>query len=252
MPTLANLRLPTRRYALGAGITAEALKYFKYWIAAALVLAFAFPFAVSQWNDITISAWYYAANGGKWFTAFVGGGFLFVLVPNMVAAGLTRRELAVSMGIFGVLWSLAIGAIAFAGLLAERAYYGAMGWSHGIDANDAIAPIGSAAETAAFGAHYPLVYLVYFTAGALIGVASYRWEGAGWLLLVPVLPVVFSLDNALYDTEPVGPGWAGFLGGAIGDWGRGLIVALLLVTVAGLAAAAYRILIDIPLRAKKA
>ncbi|RRS00809.1 hypothetical protein [Glycomyces terrestris] len=252
MTALANLRLPTRRYALGAGFTTEALKFFKYWIAAALVLAFALPFAVAQWNDITISAWYYAANAGKWFTAFVSGGFLFVLVPNMIATGLTRRELAVSMGLFGVLWSLALGAIACAGLLAERASYAAMGWSHGIDANDAIAPIGSAAETAAFGAHYPLLYLVYFAAGALVGAASYRWESAGWLLLVPVLPVVFSLDNALYDTKPVGPGWAGFLGGLIGDWGRGLIIALLLATAAALAAAAYRILIDIPLRAKKA
>lgn len=252
MPALANLRLPTRRYALGAAFAAEGLKYFKYWFLAALVLAAAFPLLIAQYGDITLSAWHYAANVGKWFTAFVGGGFVFTLVPCMIATGLTRRELAVSMGVFGVLWSLALGAIAFAGMLAERAYYGAMGWSHGVDADGAIAPIGSLADTAVFAAHYPLLYLAYFAGGTVIGIASYRWEGAGWLLLIPILPVVFSLDNAVYDTEPIGPGWAGFLGGPVSELGRGPVIALIVLAVAGLALAARRILIDVPIRSKKA
>ncbi|GAA1681580.1 hypothetical protein GCM10009830_30910 [Glycomyces endophyticus] len=252
MPALANLGLSTRRYALGLGFALEGLKYFKYWVAAALVLSFAVPLIVSQYTDITLSAWFYTANAGKWFTAFVGGGFVYTLVPTMVAAGLTRRELAVSMGVFGLLWSLLLGAIAFAGILGERAYYGALGWSQGLDAGDVIAPIGTLGDTAAFAAHYPLLYLVYFLAGTVIGIASYRWEASGWLLLVPIIPVVFSLDNGLYRTEPVGPGWAGFLGLFMDDWARWFIVAAIVVVAAGLAAAAYRILIDVPLRSKQA
>jgi hypothetical protein len=252
MSSLANLRLPTRRYALGAGFALEGLKYFKYWVLAALVLSFAVPLVISQYSDVALSAWYYTANVGKWFTAFVGGGFVFTLVPNMIAAGLTRRELAVSMGVFGVLWSLVLGAVAFAGILGERAYYGALGWSQGIDASDAIAPIGSLGDTVAFASYYPLLYLVYFAAGTVIGIASYRWEGAGWLLLVPIIPVVFSLDNGLYDTEPVGPGWAGFIGLFMDGWARGVIIATIVAVTAVLAAAAYRILIDVPLRSKKA
>ncbi|MCD0446716.1 hypothetical protein LO763_24155 [Glycomyces sp. A-F 0318] len=252
MAALANLQLPTRRYALGVSLPGEALKYFRYWILAAVAISFLGPLALSRYNDIDLSTWFYTANVAKWFTAFIGGGFLAVLVPNMIAVGLTRRELSVSMGIFGLLWSLSLGAVVFAGIALERAYYHAMGWSQGIDANDVVAPIGSWSETLGFAAVYPLVYLVYFTAGALIGAASYRWEGTGWLLLVPVIPIVFSLDNALYNTEPFGPGWAGFLGGFIDDWGRGVVLAGIALVLAGLALATHRILTDIPLRSKKA
>ncbi|GAA2262428.1 hypothetical protein GCM10009853_014440 [Glycomyces scopariae] len=252
MSAPANLRLPTRRYALGAGFALEGLKYFRYWLIAAVILSVALPLFIAQFNDIRLSAWFYAANVGKWFTAFVGGGFVYSLVPNMIAAGLTRRELAVSMGVFGLLWSALLGAIAFAGLVAERYLYGALDWSHGIDAHDVIAPIGSLGDTVALGASYPLLYLVYFAAGTVIGAASYRWEASGWLLLVPIVPIVFSLDNGLFDTEPVGPGWAGFLGLFMDGWDRRLIVAAIVLATAGLAAAAYRLLIDVPLRSKQA
>lgn len=252
MPALQNLTLPNRRFALGAGITVEAVKYFRYWILAAVVLAFLGPLALSQYRDIDLSTWYYTANIAKWFTAFVAGGFLFALVPCMIAAGMTRRELSVAIGVFGLLWSAAVGALVFAGILVERAYYDALGWSHGIDAEGAINPIGTWDETAAFAAVYPLMYLVYFAAGAVIGAAAYRWENAGWLILVPILPVVFSLDNAAYDTEPFGPAWAGVLGRFMDDWGRGVVLTGAAVAAVLLAFGARRILIDIPLRSKKA
>ncbi|MEU5874301.1 hypothetical protein AB0A73_22430 [Glycomyces sp. NPDC047369] len=244
--------LATRRYGLGAGLAGAALNYFKYWMIAAAVLCLAVPLIAAQFTDIQLSAWYYAANGGKWFTAFVGGGFVFTLLPQLIAAGLTRRELAAAMGVFGVLWSVALGAVAFAGLFAERAYYGALGWSQGLDLGDQVSPIGTAAETAAFGAYFPLLFLAYFAAGTVIGVASYRWEHAGWLLVVPIFPIVFGLDVALYNTEPVGPGWIGFLGRFIDEWGRAPLAAAIVLATAVLALAAHRILVDIPLRSKKA
>lgn len=252
MPSLQTRTLPKRQYAFGVGIAGEGLKYFKYWIIAAVLFSFLGPLALSRYADIDLSTWYYTANVAKWFTAFVGGGFLFTLVPNLVAAGMTRRELSVSMGVFGLLWSLGLGALVIAGLLAERAYYGAMGWSQGIDANDTVAAIGSWGETAAFAAVYPLTYLVYFAAGTVIGAAAYRWENTGWFLLFPILPVVFSLDNAVYDTEPFGPAWAGVFGRFMDDWGRGVVLAGIIVVAVVLAYVARRILLDIPLRAKKA
>ncbi|MBO3733174.1 hypothetical protein [Glycomyces niveus] len=252
MPALQHLTLPNRRFALGAGFAVEAVKYFKYWILAAVAIAFLGPLALSQYRDIDLSTWYYTANIAKWFTSFVAGGFLFTLVPNMIAAGMTRRELSVAMGVFGLLWSAALGALVFAGILAERAYYGAMGWSQGIDAQGTISAIGTWGETAAFAAVYPLMYLAYFAAGAVIGAAAYRWENSGWLLLVPILPVVFSLDNAVYDTEPFGPAWAGVLGRFMEDWGRGVVLTGVVIVAAGLAVATRQILLDIPLRSKKA
>ncbi|SDD67875.1 hypothetical protein [Glycomyces harbinensis] len=252
MTAPANTRLPSRRYALGVGMAGEGVKYFRFWIAAAVLVSFLGPLAISRFNDIELSTWFYTANVAKWFTAFVGGGFVYALVPNMIAAGLTRRELSVSMGVFGAMWSLVLGACAVAGIAIERFYYDAMGWSQGIDADGAIAPIGSWGDTLAFAAVYPLLYLVYFAAGCVIGAASYRWESSGWLLLVPILPIVFSLDNALYDTEPFGPGWMGFLGRYMDEWGRGVVLAGIVLVALVLAAGAHRILIDIPLRSKKA
>ena len=237
MPAAQHLSLPNRQYAFGVGITWEGLKYFKYWIIAAVLIAFLGPLALSRYNDIDLSTWFYTANVAKWFTAFVGGGFLFTLVPNMVAAGMTRRELSVSLGVFGLLWSAVLGALVFAGLLVERAYYDAMGWSQGVDANGSVAAIGSWGETAAFAAVYPLMYLAYFAAGAVIGAASYRWENTGWLLLVPILPVVFSLDNAVYNTEPFGPAWAGVFTRFIDDLGRAPVLVGIVLAAAVLAEA---------------
>lgn len=252
MPAPQRLSLANRRYLLGAALSGEGLKYFKYWIIASILIPFLGPLLLSQYAEIDLSTWVYAANIGKWFTAFVGGGFVFTLVPNMIAAGMTRRELSVAVGVFGLVWSAVLGATVFAGLLAERAYYDAMGWSQGIDADGSVSAIGSWSETAAFAAVYPLLYLAYFAAGAVIGAAAYRWESTGWLLLVPILPVVFSLDNALYNTEPFGPAWAGVFTRFIEDWGRIPVLLGIALVVAALAVAARRILIDIPLRAKKA
>lgn len=252
MLALQNLTLPNRRFTLGLGIAGAALNYFKYWIIAAVAIAFLGPLALAQYNEIDLSTWFYTANIAKWFTAFVSGGFLYVLVPNMIATGMTRRELSVAMGVFGLLWSAALGALVFAGLLVERVYYGAMDWSQGVQGDDAVTAIGTWGETAAFAAVYPLMYLVYFIAGALIGAAAYRWQSSGWLLLFPVLVIVFSLDNAANDTEPFGPAWAGVLGRFMDDWGRGLVLTGTAVVAAALAIAARRILIDIPLHSKKA
>lgn len=252
MPALANSQLPRRRYSLGLSFSWEGLRYFRFWIAAAVIASFLGPLALSRYTEIDLSTWFYTANAGKWFSAFVGGGFLYVLVPGMIASGVTRRELTVSMGVFAAAWSAGLGALVAGSLLAERFYYGAMGWTHGIELNDATAPIGDWGATLGFAAVYPLLYLAYFAAGTVIGAASYRWEGTGWLLLVPILPVLFSLDNALYGTKPFGPGWMGFLGRYIDETGRGLVLAAIVLVIAALAAAAYRIVIDIPLHSKKA
>lgn len=252
MAALVYNRLPTRRYTIGLGIGWEALRYFRYWIIAAVLVSFLGPLALSRNMAIDLSTWFFTANVGKWFTAFVGGGFVFALVPSTIAAGLTRRELAVAMGVFGAAWSALIGAVVFAAFSAERWYYGAMDWSHGVTMNGVTETIGSWGETLAFAGVYPLLYLAYFAAGIVIGAASYRWEGSGWLVLVPILPVLFSLDNALYNTEPVGPGWVGYFGRFIEDAGRGFILAAIVVVIAVLAYVGYRILLDIPLRSKKA
>lgn len=252
MTALSNLRLPTRRYALGVGIAGEGLKYFRYWILAAIAVAFLGPLALSRYQEIDYSTWFYTGNVAKWFTVFVAAAFVYVLVPNMIATGLTRRELAVAMGVFGLLWSAVLGALTLAGFLAEHAYYDALGWSQGIERDQAMVPLETWGEAAAFGAVYALLYLLYFIGGTLIGAASYRWEGTGWLVVFPIALVVFSLDNAVFNTDPWGPDGLRVVTGLVEDWGPGVVLALIAAATAIGAYLAYRVLRNVPLRSKKA
>src|SRR5690606_11017284 len=105
-----------------------------------------------------ISAWAVATNVGKYLVAIVAGGYLYTLLPIMVAQGVTRREYAVSMGVFGLLWSLLVGAIAVAGFVGEHALYGALDWTQSIQQREGMT-LRTFGETLEFAAVYPLAYL---------------------------------------------------------------------------------------------
>ncbi|WP_026930510.1 hypothetical protein [Glycomyces tenuis] len=250
---MSNSTLAGRRYSLGLGLFTESVKFFAGWILAAIVLAVVVPFIVSQWNSIEISAWAVAANVGKYLVAIIAGGYIYTLLPITVAQGMTRREYATSMGVFGLLWSLMIGALAVAGFLGERALYGALDWTQAIQQGDDVQlAIGSFGDALEFAAVYPLAYLLYFTAGAVIGAAIYRSDG-GWLVLVPVIPVTLLADDAMTAGGPWGPGWlVRFVSGATDTWSVWVGVAVTLVVIVTGALIARRIIIDSPIRPKQA
>lgn len=247
---MPNASLANRRHILGVELASAALKYFSGWIAAAVVLALILPAIVAQTRSIEISAWYFAANSGSIFTAIVAGTFIFALMPGMIAQGLTRRELATSMGWFGALWSLALGALVIAVFLAEHALYRAFDWNHAIERTPDSLPLDTVGDVLAFAAHYPLVYLLYFTGGALIGAASYRWDG-GWLVIVPVVPVTLALDDAISRSEPWGPGWLRVVTGLTDQLGTWPAVAAIAAAIVAGAWIARRIILDTPIRAKR-
>ncbi|GAB3654631.1 hypothetical protein [Glycomyces tarimensis] len=247
---MPNATLAGRRHAFGIGLTAEALKYFAFWIAAVVIGALVLPAIVAQTRSIEISAWYFAANSGNIFTAIVAGTFLAALLPTMIAQGLTRRELATSMGWFGLLWSLALGALTAAVFLAEHAVYEAFDWNQSIQGEPGDLALESVGDVIVFAAPYPLTYLLYFTAGALIGAASYRWD-AGWLIIVPAVPITLALDDAISSAEPWGPGWLRVVTSVTDDMGTWSSVVAILAAVAVGAWICRRILIDTPIRAKR-
>lgn len=251
MPKAANLA--TRRHKLGVELFTGSTRYFAVWILAGIVLAAVVPLIVSQWRSIDISAWYIAANVGKYFVAIVAGGYVFTLLPNIVAQGVTRREIATAMGIFGLLWSLVIGVIVIAGFIGEHALYSALDWTQAPRQSDEFhLVLGSFGQTLEFAALYPLSYLLYFTAGALIGAAIYRADG-GWLILAPVIPITLAVDDAMSRVDTWGPAWlVQFVSGAFEDRNPWIVVAVALVVIAAGAWGTRRLIIGSPIRAKQA
>ncbi|THV30766.1 hypothetical protein [Glycomyces paridis] len=248
---MSDLSLAARRYRLGLGMFTEGVKYFAGWIVAAVVLAFLVPFIIGQWADVSQSGWYHAANVGKICTAIVGGGFLYTMMPTMIAQGVTRRELATATGLFGLLWSAALGLVAIAGFLVEHAYYGLLDWTQGID-QDTPLPLESYGHAFEFAAHYPLVFALYFTGGALVSAAIYRSD-SGWLVLIPVIPIGLALDDLLSSSEPWGPGWmVRFVTGLADDvdpWIGAVLTAAFIVLGAWIT---RRLILDSAIRAKQA
>ena len=245
--------LATRRHKLGTALLTESVKYFAGWILAVIVLAVAVPLIVSQWRSIDISAWYIAANIGKYLVAIIAGGYVYTLLPILVAQGMTRREIATSMGIFALLWSAFIGALAIAGFLGEHALYGALDWRQAPQQGEEFdLVIGSFAHALEFAAIYPLAYLLYCTAGMLIGAAIYRSDG-GWLVLLPVVPITLAVDDALSRADAWGPAWlVRFVSGVVEGWGVWSAVAAAVVVIAIGAWATRHLILNSPIRAKQA
>lgn len=251
MPANRTLSLRTRRHVLGVEVALEGLKYFWPWILAAVVLAAILPAVIAQYRAVDVSAWFYAANAGKFFTAITGGLFLFALFPILIAQGMTRREFAAAMGVFGLVWSFVLGALAVAGFLGEHAVYGVFDWNHAIGRDGGDLQLESIGAVIDAALPYPPLYLLYFTAGAMIGAACCRWD-AGWLIIVPVVPVTIALDDAISSTEPWGPGWFGVFTRYVDGWGTWPALIALAAVIAGGAWLIRRILLDTPVRAKKA
>lgn len=250
MPSTATLA--GRRYAFGLDLFPATVKYFAGWILAAVVIAAVVPLIVSQWRSVDISAWYIAANVGKYLIAIIIGGFVHTLLPIMVAQGLTRREFATAMGIFGLLWSLFTGAIAIAGFLGERAYFSAMDWTQAVGQDDPGIVLRSVGDALDFAKLYPLSYVLYGTAGALIGAAIYRSD-SGWLAIVPVVPVTLAVDDAMSDAGSWGPSWLVQFTSVVTDsWGEWIAAAVAVAAIVIGAWVARRIIIDSPIRSKQA
>lgn len=245
--------LATRRYKLGAELFTTSVKYFAGWILAAIIFAAVVPFIVSQWRSIDISAWYIAANIGKYLAAIIAGGYLYTLLPILVAQGMTRRESAVSMGIFGLLWSLFLGTIALLGFLGEHALYGVFDWTQAPQQSEEYdLVLGSFGQTLDFAAVYPLSYLLYYVAGALVGAAIYRSD-TGWLILALVLPVGFAVDGLLSSADNWGPtSVVRFITGPLDDLGTWPAVVIALAVIAIGAWSTRRIILNTPIRAKQA
>ncbi|MEU6861016.1 hypothetical protein AB0B28_19335 [Glycomyces sp. NPDC046736] len=247
---MSELTLTNRRFALGVGIFTDCLKYFAWWIVAGVIAAIAIPLIVGQWADVNMSGWYHAGNVAKIWTAILAGGFLYSLMPTLVAVGVTRREIAGAMGVFGLLWVLAFALLTLAGFLAEHTYYDLLGWSQGIDQETPM-PLETYGEVFAFILPYPLTYAVYFTGGALIGAGAYHSD-AGWFMFIPVIPVGLALDDLLSKVDPWGPGWLVHFVTGRAEFSPWVAAAVAVAVLAFGVWATRRLIVNSPIRGKAA
>lgn len=167
-----------------------------------LVVVLAVPFIVDAVAQVEISIVWQARQSGIWFPFSVLISIAVGYPTVHLANGMTRRSY-----VRGALVVAAVLAVAFAvlmtiALLAERAWYGAMGWSWQL-AGDWFAP--AEGMTTVF-VSYLATYLVAYLSGLLVGTV-YGAAGGWWgtltlpLTVGPIILVAILVDNE-YDWVP--------------------------------------------------
>ncbi|MEU5874299.1 hypothetical protein AB0A73_22420 [Glycomyces sp. NPDC047369] len=171
--------LARRRYRLGARMFAAAVRWLRWWIAAALALAvLGGPVIHAIWGA-NAGAWTGTISVLQWFTAVTAGVFLHNALPGYISRGVTRREITAAFLVFGALASAGLAALALTGFAVEHLALGLVA-----------DPADTWGEVLAKGARYLLIGPAYFFSGALVTAAAARIgkEGAFVVVLFLLFP----------------------------------------------------------------
>lgn len=197
---------PDRRRGPVARTTWSLLTWFTpiaaiYW-AILLVVVIAVPFVVDAVAQVEVSIVWFARQSGIWFPFSVLIGVATTFPTVHLANGMTRRSY-----IRGALAAAVTMAVAFAGLmtlalLAERTWYGAMGWGWRLQEGWFAPAEGLPTVFVAYLATYLVSYLSGLLVGTVYGAAGGWWGTLTLPLTVgPVLLVTILVDNQ-YDWVP--------------------------------------------------
>ncbi|GEM_PF-580783 len=167
------------------------------YLAILLVAAVAVPFLVGAVGDVRYSTLWFARQSAVWFPFSVLIGVAMTYPPVHLANGMTRRSyvrgslLAVTALAAGLAGALTLG------LLAERTWYHAMGWTWQL-AEGWFAPAeGLPTVLAAFLATFVVAYI----SGLLVGTV-YAAAGGWWgTLTLPLTAGPIVLVSILVDNE---------------------------------------------------
>ncbi|MET0789472.1 MAG: hypothetical protein ABWY33_09530 [Cellulomonas sp.] len=204
-----------------------------FWVIVVVVATGALV-VIDQVGTVQNSILAFARQGAIWFPFAVFIAITAAYLPVHVAAGLTRRSLALGSIVSAAGTALANG-IVFGGLLLlERAVFDALGWRWRI--LDEVSP--SAVDAWTFVVVNVLTFLVAYVSGLLVCL-TYQRVGGWWATLalpltagpIFVVAALLAQDTGPFDT-------AGWLGG-----GQPLLVAsaLSLLIVAAMAFAFDRL-----------
>lgn len=167
-----------------------------------LVVVVAVPFLVDAVAQVELSIVWQARQSGIWFPFSVLISVAVTYPTVHLANGMTRRSY-----VRGVLVAVSVLAVAFAvmmtlALLAERTWYGAMGWSWQLQ-GDWFAPAeGMGTVLVSYLATYLVAYLSGLLVGTVYGAAGGWWGTLTLPLTVgPIILVTILVDNQ-YDWVP--------------------------------------------------
>jgi hypothetical protein len=146
-----------------------------YW-GLVLVVVVALPFVIDSVGDVGTSILWFARQSGVWFPFSVLIGVATTYPPVHVASGMTRRSY-----VRGALVAVVVTAVVFAllmagGLMAERAWYGAVGWEWSLQDQGWFDP------DVTFGSllvAYTATFLVAYVSGLVVGTV-YAVAGGWW------------------------------------------------------------------------
>jgi len=208
-----------------------------YW-AIVLVVVVAVPLVVDAVGSVGTSTIWFARQSGVWFPFSIMIGIATTYPQVHVASGMTRRSY-----VRGALAAAALTAMAFAllmagGLMAERAWYGAMGWDWSLQDQGWFDP------DVTFGGllvAYLATFVVAYVSGLLVGTV-YAAAGGWWGTLT--LPLTAGPSLAMTILVGNSNDWVPFsdlFGGTGESTPLALVVVVAAVLTAALAAAFWLI-----------
>lgn len=137
---------------------------------------------IDYFSEVSGSVLVNAANFASWYIAFLTGYVMYQNVPMFIAHGRTRRDTAIEAVMFMVIFAVAGALLITAGYLLEYVVYGIAGWPRDMSGSHLFS---THTEVLAIFWEYWLTFLVWAAAGGFAGAAFYRYDGGGWLALIP-------------------------------------------------------------------
>ncbi|MFI0419954.1 hypothetical protein [Spongiactinospora sp. 9N601] len=151
--------------------------------------------AIGVLGDLESSVWERAVQAARWYVLVIGITVVRLYLPVYVAHGRTRREFAGQAAVFTLLFAPAVSALTALGYLLEGLVYRLGGWPHQIADRHLF---GGPGQVPLVLAEYWAQYLVWVSAGVLLGAAFYRLS-VGGVLLIPVAAVPVILVHSATD-----------------------------------------------------
>jgi hypothetical protein len=153
----------------------------------ALLVSLGISLAIDRFEEITGSVWEAVAGIGPWFTAFIGGYIVYVMVPAFIANGRTRRDSFIEWLLFSVVYPAGAALLVTLGYMVEAAAYRLGDWTTALRQDHLFS---SHTDVGRIFLEYLLTLIVWTLAGGFVGGAVYRWPAKGWMTLVPASIVV--------------------------------------------------------------
>jgi hypothetical protein len=167
-----------------------------------VVLTLAITVALDRFTEVSDSTWEQSSQVVSWYVGGVCWYIAYQVVPMLIAHGRTRRDTAIEVAIFMVIFAAVAAVLVAAGYLIEYAVYGFAGWPRDLSGNQTF---DSHLDVVRIVLQSWLVAIVWAAAGAFVGSAFYRSPDAGWFALFPasiLIGLVGTFTNGFWG--PVG------------------------------------------------